>query len=247
MKKETIIGLIPARSGSKRCQGKNTRLLCGQPLIAWTIRTAKQSGIFSDIVVSTDSQETIEIAESFGVSAILRPAEISQDGSTDYEWVKHAIDTLDCKDDAFGILRPTNPFRSVETICECWHKFQADPTARSLRTVRPIKEHPDKMWLDMGTYLIPITVSSRARHIKCDLPFQLLDPLYIQDGLLYINLLSNLKQHERLTTDPVLGHITEYPENLDINTEDDFELAESVVGKHLDILLKIKNGGLHAD
>jgi N-acylneuraminate cytidylyltransferase len=85
----SIIGLIPARSGSKRCPGKNTRLFFGHPLMAYTIAAAKESGIFDDIMVSTDSAETYNICREYGVGGIRRPDSISQDTSTDSEWIKN--------------------------------------------------------------------------------------------------------------------------------------------------------------
>jgi CMP-N-acetylneuraminic acid synthetase len=223
MDKNTIVGFIPARSGSKRCPGKNTRMFFGHPLIAYTIRTARESGIFSDIVVSTDCQGTIEIAEHYGASAILRPAEISGDHSTDYEWVKHAVETLDCRADAFGILRPTSPFRRAQTIQQCWVKYQKNPLARSLRTMRASEEHPNKAWLIIGPdQAVPWLSDSQY---GCDLPTNSLAKSYYQDGLFYINAMENIKNSNILTHVPVIPHVTSFPENLDINTEEDFRNA----------------------
>lgn len=233
MKKETIIGLIPARSGSKRCPNKNTRMLGGKPLIAWTIKSALESRIFTDIVVSTDSEETMEIAASYGASAILRPSEISQDTSTDYEWIKHAIETLDCKDDAFGILRPTNPFRTAKTIRACWDKFRADSMAENLRTMRAAKEHPLKMWMlpNDYQYALPICLNGND-NCSYDLPTQSLFTPYIQDGLFYISMIDSIMRHGILTGEKVISYITSYPENLDINTEQDFLTAEAIAYGH---------------
>jgi CMP-N-acetylneuraminic acid synthetase len=245
MNKETIIGLIPARSGSKRCPGKNTRLLGGIPLIAWTIKKAKESGIFTDIVVSTDSQETMEIATSYGVMAIIRPDEISQDLSNDYEWVKHALERVNCQDDAFGILRPTSPFRTAETIRECWRIFQADKEARSLRTIRESREHPNKSWFystsiyadEVKHYIMPWDTLYLA-----DQPTQFLTKTYYQDGLFYINMVSNLDIKKGVVTAfPVLPYLTTYPENLDINIEIDFNLAEIYIDGRAKPLLEIIN------
>ncbi|MEN6473655.1 MAG: acylneuraminate cytidylyltransferase family protein [Syntrophaceae bacterium] len=223
-----IIALIPARSGSKRCPGKNTRMFFGHPLIAYTIRSAKAAGIFTDIVVSTDSQETMEIATSYGAHAILRPDEISQDHSTDYQWVEHALKTLGCHDDAFGILRPTNPFRTVETIKACWEEFRADRFARGLRTMREAREHPDKMWWPCGGYALPFGARD-GRWERVDMPTQLLANAYYQDGLFYINLTDNVYGQYSLTLPAVIPHITTFPENLDINTEMDWLSAEALV------------------
>lgn len=223
MRKDTIIGLIPARSGSKRVPGKNMRVLMGKPLIAWTIQSARASGIFTEIVVSTDSAEIIEAAESYGAAAILRPPEISGDMATDYEWLVHARVTLGISEDAFCILRPTSPFRQPETIQECWNLFQQDEDAMSLRTIRPVNEHPHKTWFyDRNQhYILPF-----KDLWSTDQPTQRLKTSYIQDGLLYINMTHCLDAKDSISLSyPVLPYITKHPENMDINTEYDFELA----------------------
>ena len=91
----SIIALIPARSGSKRVPDKNIHLLAGHPLIAYTILAAKQSGIFSSMVVSTDSEEYASIAKKYGAEVpFLRPAEISNDLSLDIEWLEFTLQKL---------------------------------------------------------------------------------------------------------------------------------------------------------
>ncbi|MBL8103117.1 MAG: hypothetical protein JNM02_11335, partial [Anaerolineales bacterium] len=88
----SIIALIPARAGSKRVQGKNIRPLAGHPLIAYTICAAKQSGVFADILVSTDSEEYAEIARQYGAEVpFLRPAEIAGDLALDIEWLDFTL------------------------------------------------------------------------------------------------------------------------------------------------------------
>ena len=71
---QSIVALIPARAGSQRVPHKNIKLLAGHPLIAYTIAAAQQSGIFQTILVSSDSEETLQIALSMGIAAIRRPA-----------------------------------------------------------------------------------------------------------------------------------------------------------------------------
>ena len=78
------IALIPARSGSKRLPGKNIKLLNGVPLIAYTIKSALDSNLFTEIIVSTDSQEIADIAIQWGASVpALRPPEYASDTSPD--------------------------------------------------------------------------------------------------------------------------------------------------------------------
>ena len=83
-KHPTIVGLIPARAGSKRVQDKNIRPLAGHPLIAYTIAAALESNVFSDVIVSTDSEKYAEMARYYGAEVpFLRPAEFAGDVSPD--------------------------------------------------------------------------------------------------------------------------------------------------------------------
>ncbi|HIC05032.1 MAG TPA: acylneuraminate cytidylyltransferase family protein, partial [Candidatus Marinimicrobia bacterium] len=79
---KTVLGLIPARGGSKGLPGKNIVELCGKPLIAWSIETALQAGCIDELAVSTDSEEIAKIAEQSGaVVPFLRPAALATDTS----------------------------------------------------------------------------------------------------------------------------------------------------------------------
>ena len=90
---KNIVCIIPARSGSKGIQDKNIVNLGGHPLLAWTIATAKKSNLINRTVVSTDSKEYQKIAREYGAEApFLRPSNISQDNSTDLEFIKHILE-----------------------------------------------------------------------------------------------------------------------------------------------------------
>jgi len=116
----SIIALIPARSGSKRVKGKNIKSLNGHPLMAYTISAAIESKVFTDIIVSTDSEEYAEIAKYYGASVpFLRPSEYASENSPDIEWVSFTLQRLKQMGknySHFSILRPTSPFRKAETI-----------------------------------------------------------------------------------------------------------------------------------
>src|SRR5262245_4423489 len=111
----TIIALIPARAGSKRTPNKNVKILSGHPLLAYTISSALQSGIFSSVLVSTDSEQYVDLARHYGAeSPYIRPSQIAVDLSPDIEWVNFTLSRLrdDGRNfDCFSILRPTSPFR----------------------------------------------------------------------------------------------------------------------------------------
>lgn len=171
----TIVALIPARAGSKRIPGKNTKLLAGHPLIAYTIAAAKESGVFVAVAVSSDDEDTLEIALRYGATHTMwRPSKYATDTSPDIEWVRDALHFWESADgsmvgerwtemnedgedveggwtppaDCFSILRPTSPFRLASTIRRAWSLFQAaQPDTDSLRAVEPVRQHPLKMWV----------------------------------------------------------------------------------------------------
>jgi len=91
----SIVALIPARAGSTRIKNKNINRLAGHPLLAYTIEAAKQSGVFSAVIVSTDSPVYANIARYYGAEVpFLRPSELAGSLSPDIEWVEHCLLTL---------------------------------------------------------------------------------------------------------------------------------------------------------
>jgi CMP-N-acetylneuraminic acid synthetase len=152
----TAVALVPARAGSQRVPGKNVLPLAGHPLIAYTITAAQESGLFTEVVVSTDSEEIAEVARRYGASVPgLRPAELATSTSSDIDWVVHVMAGRD--EDVFAILRPTSPFRSAATIRRAWEQFLArGDRIDSLRAVERVKQHPGKMWVLEGETMRPL-------------------------------------------------------------------------------------------
>ena len=94
-KNHGIVALIPARAGSKRVPDKNIRPLAGHPLIAYTVSAALSSGIFADVIVSTDSEHYAEIVKYYGAEVpFLRPETLAGDQSPDIEWLAYTLDQL---------------------------------------------------------------------------------------------------------------------------------------------------------
>ncbi len=151
---------MPARSGSKRVPHKNITRLAGHPAMAYTIAAAKASGVFADIVLCTDDPLYAEIGEHYGARVpVLRPVEISSATSPDIEWVIFMLDALEKAGESyelFSILRPTNPFRRASTISGAMRTLLDAPGADSLRAISPVSEHPGKMWVLKGQYMVPL-------------------------------------------------------------------------------------------
>lgn len=142
----TMAALIPARAGSKRIPGKNLKVLGGYPLLRYAIASAQASGLFTEIVVSSEDDQTLRLAHAWGARAIWCPLSIAhRDQTPDIQWVRHALERVECQ--TFAILRPTSPFRTARTIHRAYRQFTLpDQTADTLRAVEPVTQHPAKMW-----------------------------------------------------------------------------------------------------
>lgn len=114
--------LIPARAGSKRIIHKNIRPFCGKPLIAYSIEVALQSGLFEEVVVSTDSEEIASYAQSLGASVpFIRPTELSDDFTGTREVIQHAIKELQIQNKVFEYcccIYATAPFLCKEYLIQ---------------------------------------------------------------------------------------------------------------------------------
>jgi CMP-N-acetylneuraminic acid synthetase len=115
----SVLGVILARGGSKRCPGKNLRQLNGQSLLAWAMSAGMLSPSIDALVVSSDDDEILEEAQRYGVSALKRPAEMATDEASSYPALLHALDTSDYPYDYVCLLQPTSPFRTALDIEAC--------------------------------------------------------------------------------------------------------------------------------
>lgn len=229
----SIVALIPARSGSKRVADKNIRMLDGKPLIAYTIVAAQLSGIFSAIVVSTDSEQYAEISRRYGAEVpFFRPAEISGDLSPDIEWIKHALVELRAQGrefDCFSILRPTSPFRMPETIQRAWREFNSQEGVDSLRAVEKCREHPGKMWVIRGKRMFPLLPIGPVELPWHSTPYQALPEVYVQNASLEIAWSRVVFEGRTISGEAVIPFFTEGYEGFDVNRPYDWQLAEELL------------------
>jgi N-acylneuraminate cytidylyltransferase len=229
----SIVALIPARSGSKRVPGKNIYTLAGHPLIAFTISAARHAGIFSSIIVSTDSEEYAQISREYGAEVpFLRPVEIAGDAALDIEWVEYTLAKL--KDmgrtfDCFSILRPTSPFRLPETIQRAWMEFQAEEGIDSLRAVEKCKEHPGKMWVVRGKRMLPLLTIGPADKPWHSTPYQALPEVFSQNASLEIAWSRVVFEGRTIAGNVIMPFFTQGYEGFDVNRPYDWELAEKLV------------------
>lgn len=229
---KAIIALIPARSGSQRIPGKNIKSLAGHPLLAYTIAAAKQSGVFSRVLVSSDSTEILDIGCRYGADWIARPARFATAESPDIEWVQHALSQPEITADCFAILRPTSPFRTAATIRRAWGLFERGD-ADSLRAVEPWRgPHPGKMWTysNAEVRLYPVLKEWTAHAPYHSSPTQSLVPVVTQNASL--EMAHTRVIHAVIPTiagDDIMPFWTEGCEGFDLNTMDDWARAEQKI------------------
>lgn len=226
------VAIIPARSGSERVPSKNIRLLLNHPLIAYTISLAIDSGIFSKVICSTDSEEIGEIARYYGCHDIIwRPEGISGSKSPDIFWINHAISTGKIDSDYFGILRITSPIKLLSSLIEALD-FSVSNQIDSIRAVTPVRDHPGKVWVlsekpaGKLTPLLHNQVGEIAFHAR---QYQDLPEMFVQTSSFeFIRTESVLSTKTREGT-KVFGYLTKYPETITIDYEDEFDYIKFLV------------------
>ena len=227
------IAFIPARSGSKRLKDKNVKLLDGHPLLAYSISAAKKSGAFEKVICATDSIAYAETAIRYGAEVpALRPSSISDDTSTDIQWVDFMlceIQKIQPLFDFFSILRPTSPFRSEKSIIEAVELLLTNKWADSVRAVQKCDEHPGKMWVIKNHLMMPL------------LPFEIdgvpwhsnqsskLPEIYKQTASLEVAWVKTAMKQKSISGTKIIPFVTHEYEGFDINTHLDWLVAEKLL------------------
>jgi CMP-N,N'-diacetyllegionaminic acid synthase len=232
------VAVVPARAGSQRVPGKNVAPLAGHPLIAYTIAAARESGLFDAVIVSTDSEAIADVARRYGAEVPrLRPVEMAGATSPDIEWVRHALEGADWE--VFSLLRPTSPFRTAATIRRAWDRFTAVPDADSLRAVRPVREHPGKMWRVTGELMEPFVPQTPGEVPTHSRQTAALEQLYVQDSSLEIAWTRIVADGE-IAGRRVVPFFCEGVEGLSIDYPDDLERAEALAAADPALLPRVE-------
>lgn len=214
------IAIIPARGGSKRLPGKNIKLLGEIPLIAHSILYAKEHDFIDAVYVSTDDVAIKEVALQYGAIVIDRPQEISGDLEPTVSALKHVLQAITEDVATVILLQATNPLRPKALLNEAFAIFH-EQQVESLFTVS--RSH-HKLGKIMDNKFIPYNYEVGQRS-------QDLEPLYYENGLLYITKASIILQNEIITKDAFPLEVNHPFANVDIDTQEDFDYAEYLVGK----------------
>lgn len=223
-----ILGVIPARGGSKGVPGKNIKMLGGKPLIWYSFEMAKKTNLFSDIILSTEDDEIANVGRSLGISIpSLRPKELAADHTKSIDVVLYCINEqlkYGFNYDIVILLQPTSPFRDsflIENALKIYEERNAD----SLVSVRKVPSHFNPHWLFESDENNMLRISTGENEIisrRQELP----DAFY-RDGQLYITSVEVLMQKQSFLGDKLTYIVNESEGSaINIDTMDDWYQAE---------------------
>jgi len=234
-KKLNILGIIPARGGSKRLPRKNIKLLCGKPLISYSIEEAKKSKLLDRLFVVTEDEEIYNVAKSHGVELIKEPEHLAGDKVVMEDVLIHTVKTV-VEEHKFNphiivLLQPTTPYRTAETIDEAIKKLVEHPEADAIVSVYKAPQHYNPHWVSkihddgyirpyIGEKYVPLA--------------QLMPEVYWRDGQVYAVYTEKLLETGSRYGNKCIPYINrEDRYHINIDDELDFMLAELLIEKGL--------------
>lgn len=221
-----IIAIIPARGGSKGVVKKNLRHLHGKPLIYYTIHAAQQSKIINQIVVSSDDNEILNVAQREGAEIIRRPIEISGDSSSTIDAVLHVINVNREQGNnpkVIALLQPTSPLRTTNDIDAALDIFSNNECDSVISVVA--SSHPP-FWtmIKKNTFLLPLFDQKYLKMRRQDLP-----KTYHPNGAIFIASVETIQRTRSFFGKKTKPYIMPNDRSIDIDSEFDFFLAESLM------------------
>jgi len=206
--KNKFIAIIPARGGSKGIPRKNVKELYGEPLITWSIEAAKKSKLIGRFLVSTEDDEIAYISKINGAEVIKRPKELAMDNTSQFLVMQHVLTLVDCEN--IILLQPTSPIRDKDLIDNCINRY--------------MKKNSDNLATGfMCKYMEYGRTTDRRQDIN---------GFFYDDGNLYI-WDANLIRSGKTFGNKIERFIVDKEQNIDINDDFDFWIAEQVLLKRI--------------
>lgn len=229
-----ILAVIPARGGSKRLPNKNIKELCGKPLISWSVDAGLKSKYIDKLIVSTDSDEIAKVSKKSGADVpFIRPDYLATDSASSFDVIKHSIECLGNKGEHYDylvLLQPTSPLRTTEDIDLAIEELFSKK-ANSVTSVCEVDHSP--LWSNtlpknhsMNNF---IRKSARGKNS------QELNTYYRINGAVYVCLIKSLLEEKSfISKSKSFAYVMDKKKSVDIDTELDFIIAETILKNHLD-------------
>lgn len=227
-----VLGLVPARGGSKGVPRKNVRLLRGRPLLAYTADAARGARRLTRVVVSTDDPEIAEVALGCGLEVpFMRPAALAGDEAPMVPVVQHAIRALECAGDRFDavcVLQPTCPLRRPADIDGAVALLEATGADSVISFVAVGEKHPMRMkHLDEEGRVTNPPFAEPAEGMRR----QALPPLYLREGSIYLTRRTTIMEHGMLQGADCRAWVVPPERACNIDTPFDLAMAEWMLGR----------------
>lgn len=229
-----VLGVIPARGGSKGVPRKNLRPLCGKPLLEWTAEAALAAPCLERVVLSTDDEEIAALGRSLGLDVpFLRPAELATDEAPMLPVVQHAVRFAEAEDgmfDAVCLLQPSSPCRTPEAITGCVQLMMERNTDSVFTTVPvPVHHHPFWAYLQTPEGLLRLACGGSAPVTRRqDLP-----AAFRREGSIYLVRRNVLLEENSLYGASTAGFPVDDRYAVTIDSPEDWNYAEQAFGAWL--------------
>jgi CMP-N-acetylneuraminic acid synthetase len=220
----SILGIIPARGGSKGLPRKNILPLNGKPLIVYSIEAALESKL-DRIIVTTDDEETARIARNVGAEVLMRPAALATDSASSESVVLHVVESLGVSQsfEHLCLLQPTSPLRNAEVLSAAIESYRT-ADADCMVSVCRVEHHPYKDFKIEGGVLLPAV---DAKYLSQ--PRQRLPHFYRQNGAIYLVRMSLFVRHQTFYLPGALPWVMKAEQSIDVDCRLDLLLCEQIL------------------
>lgn len=221
----SLLAIIPARGGSKGLPGKNILPAGGRPLIAWTIAAAKEAAAVDYVILSSDDDAIIRVAQEWGCSApFRRPVSLATDTSSSIDVVIHALDLFP-EYEYIALLQPTSPLRTAHDIDAAFDAL-IKSGADSCVSVCVADESPYWMYYVNEDGALKNLLPNKPISRRQDLP-----PVYVLNGAIYIARVRWLRESLSFMGDSCVAYVMPRERSLDIDTAEDMNELRRIIGE----------------
>ena len=215
-----ILGLIPARAGSKRLPNKNTLDMHGKPMIAWSISSAIRSKYIDDVVVSSDSDSILNISKKYGAKSFKRPLKYAMDNSSSEDVILNAIKGLEISYNHTVLLQPTSPLRTSKDIDNAI-ELLFQKKAKSVISVNLLKENAMLNGIKHGN--LSLVEIGKTNKNKSNLYYNINGAIYFFCNKFFF------KSKKLYSLRNTYGYVMEKHKSIDVDDYYDFIIAETLM------------------
>jgi CMP-N-acetylneuraminic acid synthetase len=221
-----MVAIVPARGGSKGLPRKNLRELGGLPLIAWTIKAAKECPLIDSVIVTSDDPEILSVSAQYGADELItRPPQLATDSTSSIDVISHTLENTQISANLI-LLQPTSPLRNHQQIFQAISDFQNLKTL-SLISVTESTESPFWTFTVQNGFLAPLIETKQFVYQR-----QLLPKTYILNGAIYIRNIEDFVKTKQLIPENSMPFIMDLQSSADIDSLEDLKSVEKFLKYH---------------